>query len=100
MAIFVHSFQLLFRECNFPKGFVLWIGAHAVLFWFLFSDFYTKTYNKQSRTKALQFSINGYKNGLTNGKVNGTSILGEKDEKSGENDLEVNNNVMNGKKDK
>jgi len=44
VMIFVHSFQLLFRECNYPKSFMWWIGFHAVLFWFLFWDFYKNTY--------------------------------------------------------
>ena len=51
VMIGVHSFQLLFRECNFPKIFVLWIGSHGVLFWFLFSDFYKKTYSQKQRIK-------------------------------------------------
>ncbi|KAI1280910.1 putative protein for very long chain fatty acid elongation [Halotydeus destructor] len=44
VMIFVHSFQLLFRECDYPKSFMWWIGFHAVLFWFLFWDFYKNTY--------------------------------------------------------
>ncbi|XP_013794017.2 elongation of very long chain fatty acids protein AAEL008004-like [Limulus polyphemus] len=46
VVIFVHSFQLLFRDCNYPKGFMWWIGFHAILFWFLFWDFYKNTYKK------------------------------------------------------
>lgn len=45
VAIFVHSFQLLFRKCDYPRGFMWWIGFHAVLFWFLFWDFFVNTYN-------------------------------------------------------
>ncbi|RWS13411.1 elongation of very long chain fatty acids protein-like protein, partial [Dinothrombium tinctorium] len=44
VLIFVHSFQLLFRDCNYPRGFMWWIGFHAILFWFLFWDFYKNTY--------------------------------------------------------
>lgn len=47
VAIFTHSFQLLFRECNFPNAFMAWIGGHGILFLFLFSDFYKKTYTKK-----------------------------------------------------
>ena len=50
VAIFVHSFQLLFRDCNFPKAFMAWIGCHGILFWFLFSAFYKKTYSKHSKS--------------------------------------------------
>lgn len=73
IAIFVHSFQLLFRECNYPHGFMWWIGFHAVLFWFLFADFYKNTYGKRgSRSKA---ALNGkavHSESRTNG-VNGTN---------------------------
>lgn len=84
IAIFVHSFQLLFRECNYPRGFMWWIGFHAVLFWFLFADFYKNTYlkNKAARSKAA--ALNGkaaYLNGnskqngsLSNGYSNGSII--------------------------
>ncbi|XP_044742303.1 elongation of very long chain fatty acids protein AAEL008004-like isoform X2 [Chrysoperla carnea] len=47
VAVMVHAFQLLFTDCNYPKAFVWWIGLHAVMFYFLFSDFYKQTYNKQ-----------------------------------------------------
>ena len=50
VAIFVHSFQLLFRNCNYPRGFMWWIGFHAVLFWVLFYDFYKTAYNKCPKT--------------------------------------------------
>ena len=50
IAIFVHSFQLLFRDCDYPRGFMWWIGFHAVLFWFLFYDFYQTSYSKTSKT--------------------------------------------------
>jgi len=49
IAIFVHSFQLLFRDCDYPRGFMWWIGFHAVLFWFLFYDFYKNSYSKRPR---------------------------------------------------
>ena len=49
IAIFVHSFQLLFRECNYPRGFMWWIGFHAVLFWFLFWDFFVYTYSAKKK---------------------------------------------------
>jgi len=38
MAIVMHSFQLCFRECDFPIAFVCWIGGHAVLVLGLFLD--------------------------------------------------------------
>ena len=52
VAIFVHSFQLLFRDCDYPQGFVYWIGSHAILFWFLFWDFFKATYLRSEKSKA------------------------------------------------
>lgn len=40
----VHAFQLLFIDCNYPRAFVWWIGMHAVMFLFLFNEFYKSTY--------------------------------------------------------
>ncbi|XP_050085363.1 elongation of very long chain fatty acids protein AAEL008004 isoform X2 [Anopheles aquasalis] len=47
VAIMVHAFQLLFIDCNYPKAFVWWIGMHAVMFFFLFNEFYQSTYKAQ-----------------------------------------------------
>jgi uncharacterized PurR-regulated membrane protein YhhQ (DUF165 family) len=47
----VHAFQLLFIDCNYPKAFVWWIGLHAFMFYFLFSDFYKQTYKKREARK-------------------------------------------------
>jgi hypothetical protein len=45
VLIFAHQFQILFySDCNYPKGFMVWIGLHGVLFLFLFSDFYKASY--------------------------------------------------------
>uniref|UniRef100_A0A1L8DY78 Elongation of very long chain fatty acids protein n=2 Tax=Nyssomyia neivai TaxID=330878 RepID=A0A1L8DY78_9DIPT len=52
VAIFAHQFQLLFRDCNYPKGFMVWIGLHGVMFLFLFSDFYKAKYSRPSKGKA------------------------------------------------
>ncbi|KAG5673961.1 hypothetical protein PVAND_003957 [Polypedilum vanderplanki] len=45
ILIMVHAFQLLFVDCNYPKAFVWWIGMHAVMFFFLFKEFYIQSYN-------------------------------------------------------
>ncbi|KAL1464665.1 hypothetical protein WDU94_004292 [Cyamophila willieti] len=44
VAIFIHQFQLLFVECNYPKSFMVWIALHGILFLFLFSKFYKQSY--------------------------------------------------------
>ncbi|RWS29409.1 Elongation of very long chain fatty acids protein-like protein [Leptotrombidium deliense] len=58
ILIFIHSFQLLFRDCSFPRAFGLWISAHGVLFWFLFSHFYRHTYLRAKSAAA----VNGVSN--------------------------------------
>ncbi|XP_076347005.1 very long chain fatty acid elongase AAEL008004-like isoform X2 [Tachypleus tridentatus] len=69
IMIFVHSFQLLFRECDYPKGFMWWIGFHAVLFWFLFWDFYKNAYGKSKKKDGPV--LHGTKH-VTNGGINGS----------------------------
>ncbi|GJQ76026.1 hypothetical protein Trydic_g18079 [Trypoxylus dichotomus] len=49
VAIFAHQFQLLFIDCNYPKGFMVWIAMHGVLFLFLFSDFYKVKYSNDKK---------------------------------------------------
>jgi hypothetical protein len=84
VGIMAHAFQLLFIDCAYPKAFVWWIGGHAVMFFFLFSDFYKSAYLSRAvkRTKAIanghsdKNKTNGVtkENGLkavTNGHVNG-----------------------------
>lgn len=46
VAIFTHQFQLLVTECDYPKGFMVWIALHGIMFLFLFSDFYKVKYTK------------------------------------------------------
>lgn len=47
----VHAFQLLFIDCNYPKAFAWWIGMHAVMFYFLFRNFYNEAYKKRKNLK-------------------------------------------------
>ncbi|XP_073951558.1 very long chain fatty acid elongase 7-like [Choristoneura fumiferana] len=51
VLVFLHAFQLLFIECDYPRAFVWWIGMHAVLFYYLFSDFYKQAYRKKANAK-------------------------------------------------
>jgi len=50
VIVMIHAFQLLFIDCNYPKAFVWWIGLHAVMFYFLFVDFYKQAYKKKQAT--------------------------------------------------
>lgn len=48
VLVMVHAFQLLFKnDCNYPIYFAYFIGAHAILFYFLFSRFYKQAYTKK-----------------------------------------------------
>lgn len=50
VLVMLHAFQLLFKnDCNYPIGFAYFIGAHAVMFYFLFSDFYKQAYIKKAK---------------------------------------------------
>lgn len=61
VLVMSHQFQLLFRDCNYPKIFMAYIGLYSVLFLFMFSDFYIKAYKAKAKAIALdkqQQSIN------------------------------------------
>lgn len=70
----MHAFQLLLIDCNYPRAFVWWIGMHAVMFFFLFKEFYNQSYNKKRRlaaeaAAAASTSTPKAANGSTNGYV-------------------------------
>ncbi|CAH0554785.1 unnamed protein product [Brassicogethes aeneus] len=70
VAIMLHAFQLLFIDCNYPRAFVWWIGMHAVMFFFLFKEFYNQQYTSKAKKAAAAAPQNGkVKNGAstTNG---------------------------------
>lgn len=81
IAIMIHAFQLLFIECNYPKLFVWWIGLHAVMFLFLFKEFYQQSYQQKKFRKLNGAVANGIakddqhhsKDKHTNGVANGTA---------------------------
>ncbi|XP_054001056.1 elongation of very long chain fatty acids protein AAEL008004-like [Hylaeus anthracinus] len=54
VLVMIHAFQLLFIDCNYPKAFVWWIGLHAIMFYFLFRDFYRETYKKRKNSLVKQ----------------------------------------------
>ncbi|XP_044726822.1 elongation of very long chain fatty acids protein AAEL008004-like isoform X2 [Chrysoperla carnea] len=83
VAIMVHAFQLLFIECNYPRAFVWWIGMHAVMFFFLFKEFYNQSYKSKQKKDAAAAAAklaNGgtTQNGISkqNGIANNKSIDG------------------------
>jgi elongation of very long chain fatty acids protein 7 len=61
IAVMVHAFQLLFHNpCNYPITFVCWIGAHAVMFYFLFRNFYRQAYVKVSDVALVSYLARNY----------------------------------------
>ncbi|KAH8369228.1 hypothetical protein KR009_004775 [Drosophila setifemur] len=60
ILIMVHAFQLLFIDCNYPKAFVWWIGMHAVMFFFLFNEFYKAAYRSRMLKKNGALLANGH----------------------------------------
>jgi hypothetical protein len=68
IAVMIHAFQLLFHNpCNYPMAFVWLIGAHAIMFYFLFSNFYKQAYKKvrllhHHRHLLLLFIVNLHSN--------------------------------------
>lgn len=89
ILVMIHSFQLLFVDCNYPRAFVWWIGGHAIMFLMLFADFYRATYvqrrmarlkkQEEAAANGIAYHANGT-NGLQhNGtKQNGTKQNGTK----------------------
>lgn len=56
--VMVHAFQLLFKnDCNFPIAFSYFIGAHALMFYFLFSGFYKSTYTAKDRKSGKKVKV-------------------------------------------
>ncbi|CAF4899036.1 unnamed protein product [Pieris macdunnoughi] len=91
IGIMLHAFQLLFIECDYPRAFVWWIGMHAVMFFFLFKDFYNQSYSKSKVRASSPAPVtttisedvtykngsvkNGFSNGHTNGLVRARTVL-------------------------
>lgn len=48
ILVMIHAFQLFFIDCNYPKAFVWFIGMHAIMFYFLFRNFYNEAYKKKN----------------------------------------------------
>ncbi|XP_076754081.1 very long chain fatty acid elongase AAEL008004 isoform X2 [Xylocopa sonorina] len=75
VAVMIHAFQLLFIECNYPKAFVWWIGSHAVMFYFLFNEFYQQSYQqKKKRAVANGVKKDHEQNHQANGAVTNGAV--------------------------
>ncbi|XP_020285036.1 elongation of very long chain fatty acids protein AAEL008004-like isoform X2 [Pseudomyrmex gracilis] len=90
IAIMIHAFQLLFIECNYPKAFVWWIGLHAVMFFFLFKEFYQQSYQDRKPRKPHGDAV------VTNGVVNGNDDQSKRKHANGSVNNVANGAVANG----
>lgn len=74
----VHAFQLLFIDCNYPRAFVWWIGMHAVMFFFLFNEFYKSTY--KAKQDKVSIKLRCFFFNLSNGiRLNGDKRIKKTD---------------------
>nr|ACO10630.1 Elongation of very long chain fatty acids protein AAEL008004 [Caligus rogercresseyi] len=69
IMIMIHGLQLIFYDdCPFPYQFSYYIGAHAILFFILFLDFYIKAYvNKKGGHNEMKGQRAKASNGLPTG---------------------------------
>jgi integral membrane sensor domain MASE1 len=49
--IFIHSLQLFFIACEYPKAAACIICSYALVFFILFSDYYKRAYKKEQKIK-------------------------------------------------
>lgn len=51
---FLHSVQLLFHDCGYPRWSLFFTLPHAIFFYYLFNDFYYKAYDIAKTKEAKQ----------------------------------------------
>ena len=72
---FLHSFQLLFYDCDYPKWSLIFILPNAIFFYFLFSEFYNKAYTPAVTAKGKKDDDQDKSAAkLTNGKASNGAI--------------------------
>lgn len=71
---FLHSLQLLWNDCGYPRWSIFFTLPNAIFFYFLFNDFYQKTFNnkEEAKGKKVLADNNGNFNGAV--KANGVSL--------------------------
>lgn len=63
---FLHSAQLLYTDCGYPRWSVCFTLPNAIFFYMLFNDFYKKSYKKSPNKKAASGIV---QNGKANGHI-------------------------------
>lgn len=61
---FLHSAQLLFYDCGYPRWSVVFTLPNSIFFYYLFYDFYYKAYGKPDKKKDKLKTANGHVNGI------------------------------------
>lgn len=79
----MHSSQLLFYDCGYPRWSVVFTLPNSIFFYYLFYDFYYKAYGKPEDKSKKQKLGNGEKNDTNQ---NGIS----------KNDYKISNGIKNG----
>ncbi|XP_072940462.1 very long chain fatty acid elongase 7-like [Epargyreus clarus] len=83
---FLHSSQLLFYDCGYPRWSVVFTLPNSIFFYYLFYDFYYKAYGKPEDRKAAKESAkienhkmngNGVGNGISNGVTDTSNLNGK-----------------------
>ncbi|XP_037952775.1 elongation of very long chain fatty acids protein AAEL008004 [Teleopsis dalmanni] len=70
---FIHQTQLLYTDCGYPRWSVCFTLPNAVFFYFLFNDFYQKSYKKSAAIKAEKAKMKELNN---NNDVNAKNLNG------------------------
>jgi len=98
VIFFAHAMQPLFIECDYPKIYCWIILGHGVLYFCLFSNFYSKSYlSKKSKSEPVKAKTDE-KEGRAISKTNGVrgENKEEKEDKEKEESWEVLSNETNG----
>ncbi|KAI5643768.1 GNS1/SUR4 family domain-containing protein [Phthorimaea operculella] len=72
---FIHSSQLLFYDCGYPRWSVVFTLPNSIFFYYLFYDFYYKAYGRPDKKNKLNAPT---KTHLENGNSNGVKTNGVK----------------------
>lgn len=89
---FLHSSQLLFYDCGYPRWSVFFTLPNAVFFYVLFNDFYKNAYEAKKKTN-LKLSPATTPAVMSNGKIEANGSLSQ----PVKNDLENTSKILNGR---
>ncbi|XP_017777180.1 PREDICTED: elongation of very long chain fatty acids protein AAEL008004-like [Nicrophorus vespilloides] len=54
---FIHSMQLFFYDCDYPKWSTIFVLPNAIFFYYLFNDFYKKAYQRSASKKSIEVMV-------------------------------------------